>query len=83
WLIEVRSISKWSFPLIVIGMNSIFIYLLHNLLQGWFMETSGVFINPLEGFIGAWINPLKYSVSLLVQWLVCFWLYQRKIFFKI
>ena len=83
WLIEVRGISKWSFPLIVIGMNSIFIYMLHNLLQGWFMETSGVFINPLEGLIGAWINPLKNSVSLLMQWFICLWLYQRKIFFKI
>jgi len=83
WLIDVRGISKWSFPLIVIGMNSIFIYLLHNLLQGWFMETSGIFINPLEVIIGAWIHPLNNFVSLFLQWLICLWLYRRKIFFKI
>ncbi|MFC1539746.1 acyltransferase family protein [Candidatus Latescibacterota bacterium] len=83
WLIDIRGISKWSFPFIVIGMNSIFIYLLHNLLNSWFLETSGIFINPLESMIGAWIHPLTYAVSLFAQWLVCYWLYKRKIYFKL
>ena len=83
WLIDVRNISKWSFPLIVIGMNSIFIYMLHNLLNKWLLETSGAFIDPLGIYIGAWISPAKNFVSLLIQWLVCYWFYRRKIFFKL
>jgi len=76
WLIDVRNISKWSLQLIVIGMNSIFIYMLHNLLNKWF-------IDPLGIYIGAWVSPVKNFVSFLVQWLVCYWFYRRKIFFKL
>lgn len=83
WLIEVRGFRKWSFPFIVFGMNSIFVYMLNGLFRGWLLETGGVFINPLVCFIGVWIAPLTHFVRLLVEWLVCFWLYRRKIFFKI
>ena len=83
WLIDMRGISKWSFPFLVIGMNSICIYIIHMLLNDWFLDTAGVFINPMEGIIGGWIQPLTYAASLFAQWLICYWLYRRKIFVKI
>jgi heparan-alpha-glucosaminide N-acetyltransferase len=83
WLIDMRGTSKWSFPFLVIGMNSICIYIIHLLLNRWFLETAGVFINPLEAIIGSWVHPLTYAVSLSAQWLICLWLYRRKIFIKL
>ena len=83
WLIDIKGISKWSFPFIVIGMNSIFIYMLHNMLGGWIFSSTGVFINYLQGLIGTWVSPLNHFARLAVEWYVVYWLYRRKIFFKI
>ncbi|MFC1608449.1 acyltransferase family protein [Candidatus Latescibacterota bacterium] len=83
WLMEEKNLRKWSFPFIVIGMNSIFIYMLNGLFRRWLVTTAGVFINPLEPVIGAWIYPACEFARIAALWLVCFWLYRRKIFFKI
>ncbi len=82
WIIDVKGYSKWSFPFIVFGMNSIFVYILNGLFRGFLLETAGIFIQPCAAFIGAWIYPAKHGVRILVEWLVCLWLYRRKIFFK-
>lgn len=83
WIIDVCGYKRWSFPFIVIGMNSIFIYMLNGLLNSWFLDTAGIFIKPLTVIIGAWTLPLRYVLMLLAEWLVCFWLYRRNVFFKI
>ena len=69
-------------PLVVIGANSIFIYSIHQVLQGWLSRALGVFT-----FKFAWLGdfaPVAQSCAvLLVMWYLCYWLYQRKIFFKL
>ncbi|MCD6308259.1 MAG: DUF1624 domain-containing protein [Candidatus Latescibacteria bacterium] len=82
-LVDVASVRRWGFPFVVVGMNSIFIYLLHNLLHPWFMDTLGVFIDPLQGAVGAWITPIRHVTALVLEWFVCLWLYRRKIFFRL
>jgi len=83
YVIDVSGKSKWSYPFIIFGMNSIFVYMLNGLFGGWLLETGGIFIDPLTAFIGAWASPLKHAVCLLAEWLVCLWLYKRKIFLKL
>lgn len=83
WLIDVKGCRRWSFPFIVIGMNSIFVYMLNGLFRGWLVATAGVFIDPLGPVIGAWIDPAKDGIRLAAEWLACYWLYRRNIFFKI
>ena len=82
WLVEVKGYRRWTFPLIVIGANSIFIYSVHQVLQGWLDRALGVFT-----FHFAWLGdfaPVEQSCAvLLVMWYLCYWLYQRKIFFKL
>lgn len=82
WLIEVQGYRKWTFPLVVVGANSIFLYSLHMVLYGWLNRAVGVFT---RGF--AWLGdfaPVAQSCAvLLVMWYVCYWLYHRKIFFKL
>ena len=43
WVVEVKGYRKWTFPLIVIGANSIFIYSLEEVLRGWLNRAVGVF----------------------------------------
>lgn len=80
WLVEIRGYRKWAFPLTVIGMNAIFIY----------MFTSLIHLDPIVGpFTGA-IAKLWPSAELLfqqvavlaVEWLILFWMYKRKIFLR-
>ncbi len=86
WLIDVRGYARWAFFAIVVGMNSIFIYLFNNTIgPRWLNGFVEIFT---QGFLGgilpiAWVGLLTALVSLAVQWYLCYWLYQRKILIKI
>ena len=82
WLVEMRGHQKLAFPLVVIGMNSIFIYGLHMILTGWLDRAVGVFTLNYE-FIGTLAPVAQMTTVVAVMWYLCYWLYQRRIFLKI
>jgi len=76
-LIDVLGWRKLAFPLVVVGMNSIFIYSAGFLIKGsidnWISAFSGGF-----KFIGT-LAPVAEACSVMVVlWYLCFWLYQRR-----
>jgi heparan-alpha-glucosaminide N-acetyltransferase len=85
WVIEVKGYKKWSFPLVVIGMNSIAAYLIAH----WFEEfiVSSFRINlgqHVFQIFGTGLEPLTQgAVVLFAYWLILFWMYRRKLFLKI
>jgi predicted acyltransferase len=81
-VVEVRGMRGWTFPFIVLGMNSIFIYSFSQVLRGWLDRGIGVFTGRFWylGPLGA--IPQNLAV-LTVMWFMCYWLYRRKIFFRI
>ena len=81
-IIEVLGYRKWSFPLLVVGMNSIFIYFVSEVLHRWLDRALGVFTFHYS-FVGA-LAPVAQAITvLLVMWYLCYWLYQRRIFLKL
>jgi len=84
-LIDWKGWKKWAFPLIVIGMNSIAVYVM-----SW---TMGEFTyTALQTHLGTVISaavspalqPVAYGIGiLLIFWSILFWMYRRKIFLKI
>jgi predicted acyltransferase len=82
WLVEVKGYRKWTFPLVVIGANSIFIYSIHQVLQRWLDRAVGVFTLRFA-FLGDFAPVAQSCAVLLVMWCLCYWLYQRRIFFKL
>lgn len=82
WLVEVKGYRKWTFPLVVIGANSIFIYSVHQVLQGWLNDAVGVFTIKFA-WLGDFAPVAQACTVLLAMWYLCYWLYQRKIFFKL
>jgi predicted acyltransferase len=82
WLVEVKGYRKWTFPLVVIGANSIFIYSVHQVLQGWLNRAIGVFTFHFT-WAGDFAPVFQACAVLLALWYLCYWLYQRKIFFKL
>ena len=85
WVIEVKGYKKWSFPLVVIGMNSIAAYLIAH----WFEEfiVSSFRINlgqHVFQIFGTALEPLTQgAVVLFTYWLILLWMYRRKLFLKI
>jgi len=82
WVIDIRGWKAWSKPLVVVGMNSIAIYVAHSLLGGWLRSIGRTYLGG-EIFDGAY-GPFWSSLFVLAAlWLMCLWLYCRKIFLKI
>ncbi|MBI2688780.1 MAG: DUF5009 domain-containing protein [Acidobacteria bacterium] len=83
WIIEVKEYRKWAFPLTVVGMNSIFIYSLGQIgIKGWLDRGLTAFTRKFSFLGDLGIIPHQILV-LLCMWYACYWLYQRKIFFKV
>ncbi len=81
-LIEVWGVKKPAFPLVVVGMNSIFIYSAGFLVKGsvdnWISAFSGGF-----KFVGKLAPVAQNCAVMLVLWYLCYWLYKRRIFLKV
>jgi len=84
-LVEWRGWRRWVFPLLVIGANSIAIYVM-----SWTMEhfiASALNTHLGRGtfaVLGAPFEPVLRGIGvLLVFWAILFWMYRRKIFLRI
>jgi len=82
WLVEMVGLRRLVFPLVVLGMNSIFIYCVHIVFTEMLYDSVGTFTRgyPFLGMLGP---VVQWFSVFLVMWYLCYWLYQRKIFFKI
>jgi len=82
WVIDIRGWKAWSFPLVVVGMNSIAIYLMDQLLPGWFVEQLRIHFGR-DLFKGDYGMVWQRLTVLVILWLICWWMYRRKLFLKI
>jgi predicted acyltransferase len=84
WLIDVKGIKKWTLFFNIVGMNSLFIYMFTNTGGAeWFHKI----VRPFTMGLFAWAGNLNATIvtSIVVWgmlWYLCFWLYKKKIFFK-
>jgi heparan-alpha-glucosaminide N-acetyltransferase len=84
-LMEWKGWSRWAFPLLVIGMNSIAVYVM-----SWTMESfvrnaiERHFGWALSALAGPTFQPVLHGFAVvLIFWLILFWMYRRKIFLRI
>jgi len=80
WAIDVRGYRKWTLPLVVIGANSIFIYMLSSFVRLHYVV--GIFTRAIAGTSGRLEPLLQAVVVLVVQWLMLFWMYRNRILIK-
>src|SRR5580692_2867619 len=84
-LIEWKGWRRWAFPLVVVGMNSIAVYVM-----SWTMSS---FVgNALDRHFGTAVSviagptfqPVLHGfLVMLIFWLILYWMYRRKIFLRI
>lgn len=65
----------------VVGMNSLFVYCVGEILRDWINDSIAVFTGGFK-LIGALAPVAQSCTVLLVIWYVTYWLYQRKIFLR-
>lgn len=86
WLVDVKQVHSWTKFFIIVGMNSIFIYLFAGLLGRWLVDFVAIFsfgfLAPL-GFSELSLSLINALIVLAIMWYLCYFLYKKKIFFKV
>lgn len=87
WLIDVKQNVRYAWIATVVGMNAIFIYLFFETVGvQWVNPTTGIFVNgftALAGIPESIREILSAFVVLALEWGLCYWLFKKKIFFKL
>jgi predicted acyltransferase len=92
WVIDIVGWRGWAWPLTIVGMNSIAIYLLAEKARPWIAMNLQTHLGQ-RVFEGQWFGrqvfdpvyePIAHAaLVLLVLWLACLWLYRQRIFVRI
>lgn len=82
YLVEVKGWQRWTFPLRVIGLNSITIYLLQQIVP--MREVTRFFLGGAADLLPeAWGTVLLSAGYLLLCWLLLYFLWRKKVFLKV
>lgn len=77
WLFDIKAYRRWATVFVIVGSNSIFIYLFHEILHRWLTQTALIF----TGWTGQ--RAITAITVIAFEIYVCYWLYRRKVFIKI
>jgi predicted acyltransferase len=84
-VIDMFGFRRWTFPLVVVGMNSITMYFLAEAAAGWFTSSIRTHFGTRPfTFLGeAWEPFLASFWVLLAMWIFLYWLYRQRVFIRI
>lgn len=95
WIVDIRGCRRIAWPFAVVGMNSIAMYCMSQLMGGWTRETLKTHSATIDSWLGmdqglgylltqSAYAPFNSRVAVLfVFWLICLWMYRRSIFIRI
>jgi predicted acyltransferase len=83
--IDMRGWKRWSFPLMVIGANSIAIYVMAWTMEHFLSESLTIHFGTTPFLLfGPPFEPVLRGIAvLLVFWSILYWMYRKRIFIKI
>lgn len=80
WIIDVKGWKKWSFFFRVIGMNSIFIYLFYDLVD---VGRTAKYIFGWTVLLGDFGQILSIVGSIMLVWMLLYYMYKKGIFLRV
>lgn len=87
YVVDILEYRKYAWVVTVVGMNAIFIYLFFETAgRQWLNGVVQIFSGGLSNSAGVavqWEHVITALCVLVVEWVICYWLYKRKIFFKL
>jgi len=81
WIVDVLGYRKWAFGFIVIGVNSIAVYVATEIFD--FSCVGNIFVGRLLPRVGRWDNLAEAAAAFGIVWLILFWMYRKKEFIRI
>jgi predicted acyltransferase len=84
-VIDMADFKKWSFPLLIIGMNSIAAYCMAHLFDSFIkINLKTHFGQDFFKLFGAPYETLFHGAAILLCfWLILYWMYKRRLFLRI
>ena len=84
-LIEWKGWRAWAFPLVVVGMNSIAIYVMSWTMEPFFLRSLQIHLGwMLNRVAGPVFQPAVYGLGVMLSfWVILYWMYRRKLFLRI
>ena len=85
WVVDVKKKVAWASFAMIVGMNSILIYMVANTIGGdTIKKTVALFTLGFLSWMGMPIvNLLTALLTLGGYWYLCYWLYKKRVFIKI
>jgi predicted acyltransferase len=80
-VIDVLGYRKWVFPLTVIGMNALAVYMATEVYD--FRKIGNIFVGSLLPRVGRWDEVLSAAASITILWLILYWMYRTRTFVKL
>jgi len=84
-MIDLAGFKRWTFPLVVIGMKSIAMYVLVHTTEEFFSKAVTTHFGkaPFHVLGDAFAPMLHGAAVLLILWLILLWMYRRKLFLRV
>ena len=85
FVIDVKGYRRWAFPFVVVGLNSIFVYCLAQILKPWTGSQLQTHLpeNAFNILGEKWQPFVQYNLIGLCFWLICYVMYRQRIFIRI
>jgi predicted acyltransferase len=85
YVVDMKGYRRWAFPFLVVGMNSIAIYVLVHETTAYIIRTLQIHLGRgiFEAFGAAFEPVVSGGAALLILWLFLYWMYQRRIFLRV
>jgi predicted acyltransferase len=83
FIIDVVGWRTWSMPLVILGVNSILLYLMGMMLRPWTLQQLRIHFGQDLFVNSPWRPILEASAVMMVFWLLCWWLYRQRLFIRI
>jgi heparan-alpha-glucosaminide N-acetyltransferase len=81
-VIDVLGRKKWTFPFVVVGMNCTAMYCMWQMFKGWVLQSIQTHFG--RALFDQPYGPIAASLAwTAVLWLICLWMYRRKIFLRL
>jgi predicted acyltransferase len=85
YVIDLRGYRRWAFPFVVVGMNSIAMYVLVHIATDYVTRSMLIHFGrrPFDAFGAVFAPILLGAGTLLVFWVILFWMYRHRVFVRI
>ena len=85
YVVDVRGYRRWAFPLFVVGMNSIAMYVLVHVAHNYVERSLTIHLGRggFEALGPAFVPITLGAATLAIFWLILYWMYRNKVFVRI